>query len=136
MAGRLDDHDEIAGVNDLARRSPTHAPDHARAASGGDGEVDLPDGGDCEGDASMRLTYQRRAACLSAVMGTTAPVSDGIALMGSDDAVVDGDSAVTANPTATKLGVKLLKHLGRDLADGHLAQRRLDVPSDVCLVLV
>jgi len=48
--------------------------------------------------------------------------------------VVHGGTAITAGSTPSQLGVEILQHLRRDLADGHLAERRLDLLPGVGLV--
>ena len=82
----------------------------------------------------MRRALDDRAAGLLAVVCPTVTVPDDPALVLPLDTVVDGRPAVATVPAPPELGVELLEHLSCDLRQGHITERRLDVPPPVPVV--
>ena len=103
-------------------------PPHRGRQSGADREVHMADRQAWQRSTLMRRALDRRAARLIAVVlgvagrrratGRPTVPPDHPALVGLVGSVVDGGAAVAAGPTPSQLGVEVLQHLGRDLAEG------------------
>jgi hypothetical protein len=110
---------------------------------GADREMDMPDRRCGQRLAPVWRAFDHRTAHRGAVvrwMPTRWPatgwpaVPDDTTLVRFVRPVVDSEMAVAPQTAPTQVSVELLKQPRGDLADGHVAQRRLDVVARVGLV--
>jgi hypothetical protein len=143
-SGRVRLWHRLAGfLRDQRRVRLDPFPPHRGRQRRADREVHMADRRRRQRPALVRRTFDHRAAHLAAVMlGITcrwrparrSAVPDDPAVMRPSGPVVYREPPVAAGSAPAQLGVEVLQHLGRDLAEGYVAERRLDVEPRVRLV--